>query len=135
MKKFFRNIIQFMLVSYLVLTLSKGIQMPESILYITASLVILSLGMLLVSPFLKFLTVKENFITTMIMSTLILIGMFFLLDTFMIDFHIQNYTFEAINMGSLTINSFEVIPLITIGSASLAISFLGSLLFVLEKST
>lgn len=135
MSKFLKNLIQFMLVSYLVLTLFKGIQAPESPIYLIASLAILSFGMLLVSPILKFLTVRENFITTMIMSSLICIGMFFLLDSFMTDFYIESYTFEGMDMGSIVINGFEMTPIITMISAAVSTSFLGSLLFVLEKSS
>ena len=135
MGNFLKNLIQFMLVSYLVLTLFNGIQIPDNPMYLIASLMILSFGMLLVSPILKFLTVRENFITTMIMSSLICIGMFFLLDSFMTDFYIESYTFQGIDTGNIVINGFEMIPIITMVSASVTASFLGSLLFVLEKSS
>ena len=135
MKNFFKNLIQFMLVSYLILTLFKGIVLPINPLYLVASLMVLSIGMLMVSPILKFLTIKENFITTILMSSLILFGMFFLLDSFMTGFYIEAYTFEGMDLGSLIINSFEMTPLISMVFASVAASFLGSLLFVLEKSS
>ncbi len=135
MKNFFKHLIQFMLVSYLIFTLFKGIVLPVNSLYLVASLMILSIGMLMVSPILKFLTIKENFITTILMSSLICIGMFFLLDFFMTGFYIEAYTFEGLDLGSLIINSFEMTPVITMVFASVSASFLSSLLFVLEKSS
>lgn len=135
MANFFKNLIQYMLVSYLVLTLFSGIRVPDSILYLIASLAILSIGMLLVSPVLKFLTVKENFLTTFILSSLICVGMFFLLDSFMTGFYIEPYQFSGMELNSIVINDFEMTPVFTIVSASITASFLGSLLFVLEKSS
>ncbi len=135
MANFFKNLIQYMLVSYLVLTLFTGIQVPDSGLYFLASLAIISIGMLLVSPILKFLTVKENFITTFILSSLICIGMFYLLDAFMTGFFIESSTFKGIELNNIVVNDFEMTPVLTIISASITASFLGSLLFVLEKSS
>jgi uncharacterized membrane protein YvlD (DUF360 family) len=135
MGNFFKTFIQYMLVSYFVLTLFSGIQIPDSVLYLVASLAILSIGMLLVSPVLKFLTVRENFITTFILSTLISIAMFFLLDSFMTGFYIEPYSFQGLEMGTVIINGFEMTPTLTIVSASITASFVGSLLFVLEKSS
>jgi len=135
MKNFFRHLIQFMLVSYLIFSLFKGITLPINIMYIIASILVLSIGMLMVSPILKFLTIKENFITTILMSSLMCIGMFFLLDFFMTGFYIETYTFEGMDLGSLVINSFEMTPIFTMVFASVSASFVGSLLFVLEKSS
>jgi len=135
MKKFIKNLIQFLLVSYLVLTLFKGIQLPENVVYVIASLVILSFGMLMASPIIKFLTIKENFITFFLMSSLLLTGLLFLLDIFMTGFHIVAYTFQGMEMGTLIINSFEVVPILTMALCALCSSFIGSLLYTLEKSS
>lgn len=135
MKKFFRDLIQFMLISYVVLSLFKGIVLPANPLYIFASLIILAIGMLMVSVILKFLTIKENFITTFLMSSLIGVGFFFLLDTFMTGFYIETYTFGGLDLGSLVLNSFEMTPILTMVLASVCASFLVSLLSVLEKTS
>lgn len=134
MKKFLKNLIQFLLVFYLVLSLFKGVQLPESTIYIVATLFILSFGMLMSSPIINFLTIKENFITSFLMSTLILVGLMFLLNIFMTGFNIVEYTFEGLEMGTLVINSFEVVPVLTIVAVSVCSSFIGSLLYTLEKS-
>jgi hypothetical protein len=135
MKKFIKNLVQFLLVSYLVVTLFEGIQLPENLVYVISSLVILSFGMLMASPIIKFLTIKENFITFFLMSSLILTGLFFLLDIFMTGFYIEAYTFEGMEMGTLIINSFEVVPILTMTLCSICSSFLGSLLYTLEKTS
>lgn len=59
MKKFFRNLIQFLLISYVILGLFDGIVLPTNPLYVFATLLILSIGMLMVSVILKFLTIKK----------------------------------------------------------------------------
>jgi len=135
MAKFLKNLIQGMLISYVVFTLLKGIVLPINPVYIFASFLVFSIGMLMASPILKFLTVRENFITTFLMSALICIGFFFLLDSFMTGFYIETYTFEGLELGNLIINSFEMTPFITILIGSIFASFLGSLLSVLEKTS
>ena len=135
MKKFLRNLIQFMLISYVILGLFDGIVLPTNPLYIFATLLILSIGMLMVSAILKFLTIKENFITTLVMSSLIVLGFFFLLDFFMIGFYIESSTFNGFDLGSLILNSMEMTPVITMIVASVCASLLVSILSVLEKSS
>ncbi|MDX9739045.1 MAG: hypothetical protein RBT33_01640 [Candidatus Dojkabacteria bacterium] len=135
MKKFIRNLIQFMLISYVILGLFDGIVLPTNPLYIFATLLILSIGMLMVSTILKFLTIKENFITTFVMSSLIVLGFFFLLDFFMTGFYIESSTFNGFDLGSLILNSMEMTPVVTMTVASVCASLLVSILSVLEKSS
>lgn len=135
MAKFLKNLIQYILISYVVFTVLKGIILPTNLLYIIASFLVLSIGMLMASPILKFLTVRENFVTIFLMSSLICIGFFFLLDSFMTGFYIETYTFEGLELGNILVNSFEMTPFITIVIGSIFASFLGSLLSVLEKTS
>jgi hypothetical protein len=135
MRNFFKNLIQYMLVSYLVLNIFRGITLPESVLYFLGTLIVFSIGMLMASPVLKFLTVKENFITTLLMSSLISIAFLFLLNTFMPGVYIDTYVFEGLDLGSLVINTFEVIPIVTMIVVSLTAATISSLLTVLEKSS
>ncbi len=135
MKKFFRNLIQFLLISYVILGLFDGIVLPTNPLYLFATLLVLSTGMLMVSVILKFLTIKENFLTTLVMSFLIVLGFFFLLDFFMTGFYIEDSTFNGFDLGSLILNSMDMTPTITMIVASICASFLVSTLSVLEKSS
>ena len=134
MVKFIKNLIQFFLVSYFVLTIFRGVELPSSIIHTAVSLIFLSLGTIVASSIIKFLTIKENFITFFLMSSLLSAGILFLLNTFMTDFYINEYTFEGLEMGSLIVNSFEVSPILTIVFCAISSSFIASILRTLEKS-
>jgi hypothetical protein len=78
------------------------------------TILILALTVLISEPLLKFLTIKVNFLTMFLMSSLLLIGVFFLLKLFMTGFYINEYTFKEISIGTLNISSFVVKPTLTI---------------------
>lgn len=124
MKNFLKSLIAyFALVFCSVSLFAKGIVLPESSLYFSATLLILTFTILIAEPLLKFLTVKVNFITMFLMSSLLLVGVFFLLKIFMTDFYINEYTFEEMTLGTLQITSFVVKPTLTIIAASLTSAF------------
>ncbi len=135
MGNFIKKLIQFMLVAYLVLTAFKGIDTPDNILYLIASLFLFAMGIFLSVALLRFLTIRVNFLTTFVMSSLISFGIFFLLKEFMTGMFIETYTFEGLNSGSIIINSFEMTPILTMGAGAVIISFITSILNVLEKSS
>ncbi|OGC36440.1 hypothetical protein A2369_01495 [candidate division WS6 bacterium RIFOXYB1_FULL_33_15] len=135
MGNFIKKLIQFMLVAYLVLTAFKGIDTPDNILYLIASLFLFAMGIFLSVALLRFLTIRVNFLTTFVMSSLISFGIFFLLKEFMTGMFIETYTFEGLNAGSIIINSFEMTPILTMGAGAVIISFISSILNVLEKSS
>ena len=134
MKEFIKNLFLNILISYFVLSIFKGIALPSNEVYLIATLVIFSFGLLIASPLINFLTVRENFMTRFVMSSLISIGFLFLLKIFMIDFEISSYTFEGLNMGNVVINSFDITPIIAIVFVGILSSFISSTFFVLEKS-
>ena len=103
-----------------------SIHIPTITIYLIITFALLSLTMLAVCPFLNFLTVKCNFVTYFLMSFVLLVGVFYLLNMFMIDFSIDTYTFQGIDIGTLEIKSFEVTPIISIIVTSLFSSFLSS---------
>lgn len=135
MAKILKRILIYILVSYFVLTMFKGIELPTSYLYLFASFFGFTLAIFLSSALLSFLTIKENFITNFVMSTLLCIGVFFLLDTFMPGFSIKVYRFEGLDTGNLVINSFDVTKTITMIAVSVVYSIFTSILNVLEKNT
>lgn len=108
--------------------------MPEIELYYVATLLVLSMGVMITKPLLKFLTIKVNFLTYFLMSSILLVGIFFLLEIFMTGFFIETVIFEGINLDFLQINGFEVIPVITILLISVLSSFLSTIFFTLGKS-
>lgn len=135
MAKFFRNLIQYMLSAYFVLTIYKGITLPTNPIYFISSLAILSILVFLASAILNFLTIKVNFITNFVMTTLLCVGGFFLLQEFLPGFNIEEYAFEGINTGNLVIHSFPVTVLLSMIIESVTHSLLCSILKVLEKSS
>jgi hypothetical protein len=109
--------------------------MPTNPIYLISCLLILSITVFLSSGILNFLTIRENFITNFIMTSLLCFGGFFLIQQFMPGFNIEEYTFEGISTGNLVIHSFPVTVLITMVFGSVSYSFLSSILKVLEKSS
>lgn len=135
MKNFFRLLLQFMLATYFVMTIFKGVELPSNHIYLFASLIAVSLCAFLSSSILKFLTIKENFLTHLIMTTLISFGMFFILQEFMPGIKLVDYTFEGINSGNLVIQPFVVTPIISMGILGFAFSFIASLIKALDKNS
>lgn len=134
MRNFFKNLLLFMLIGFFVLNILKGIQLPSNPMYLLSTLLIIAIGMLMASPILNFLTIKENFITNWLMMFLITVGLLYLLQTFMVDFRIEVYEFPGLDVGSVVINSFVMEPLVTIGVGALSLSFLSALFSLLEKN-
>ena len=94
-----------------------------------ATVIILALTLMVSSPLLHFLTIKVKFPTFFLMSSILLVGVMFLLKTFMTD-----YTFEQTDIGTLQINSFEVTSLISIIGFSVVTSLFAALYRVLDKA-
>ncbi|HNW23797.1 MAG TPA: hypothetical protein PKH06_03525, partial [Candidatus Dojkabacteria bacterium] len=91
MKKFLRNLIQYMLGGFLVLSLLRGVSIPTNGIYLIATLFIFAITVFLASAILNFLTIRENFITSFIMTLLLGVGAFFLIQQFMPGFNIEVY--------------------------------------------
>jgi len=119
-----------MFVIFFVLSLfNQAFQLPESFLYLFLTLFAGGIGLLLACPVLNFLTVKCNFITFLLMGTLILIGVLFLMNLVMVGFTVNEFQFTGLKLGNIQINEFKVIPLVSISVAS----FLASLLTAIYK--
>lgn len=120
MKLFIRSLLTYFFVMFFITTvLSKGITMPSETLYLVATLLILAFTVIVVSPILKFLTIKSNFLTFFLMSALLLFGVFLLLKMFMVGFFVKEYVFDGLVLGSLQIQTFTVSSVLTMGIASI----------------
>ena len=133
MKKFLRHLLVFMLISFLVLNIFNGYVLPTSIVYLISTLLLISMSLFIASSILGFLTIKENFITFLLMSTIVNIGMLFLINTLMPDFAIEAFEFMGVNLGSIVINSFDMQPIVSILLSSILISLITSFYLALEK--
>ncbi len=128
MKNFIKSLLVYFAFVYLALSLfGDGVVLPTEGFYFAATILILAMTVLIAEPMLKFLTVKVNFVTMFLMSSLLVIGVFFLLKLFMTGFYINEYTFSGLSLGSLEIASFVVKPTLTIISASITASLFCSI--------
>ena len=134
MEKFFRNLIQYMLSAYFVITILKGITIPTNVIYLVSTLVLLSLTVFISSKVLKFLTIKLNFITRLLMTSILSFGVFYILQEFMPGFKIEEYVFQGLNSGQIVIHTFNVTTTLTMIFGSILFSFISSVLQSLEKN-
>lgn len=133
-----RNTLRLFLVYSLILFVvmkifEEGIIFPSGSIYMFATIIILALTLMVSPPLLHFLTIKSKFPTFFLMSSLLLVGVMYLLKTFMPDFYIETYVFEQTDIGSLQINSFEVTSLISVIGFSVVTSLFAALYRSLDK--
>jgi len=125
MKEGSKLILVAMLAIFFVLSLfSDAFHLPESPLYLILTLLAGGIGLLLVCPLLDFLTVKCNFITFLLMGTIILTGVLYLMNLVMVDFTVNEFLFQGAKFGSIQISELNIISLVSIAIASFFSSFL-----------
>ena len=93
-------------------------------MYLLVVLLAGGIVLVLVCPFLNFLTIKCNFITFLLMGTILLSGATYLMKLFMIDFAINDFVFTEMKLGTIQINEFLVSPIISVCVTSFFTSFL-----------
>ncbi len=134
MKETVRNLFLYILIFYLVLSVFLGITLPENIAYVLATLVVLSFAMMIAKPLLSFLTVKVNFITLLLVGALLLFGAMLLLESLMPGFTIEKEMFIGVTFGSIVVNDFEMVPLISMAGVAVIGSFFCSMFYELDKN-
>ncbi len=135
MKEVLRSLFVYTLILFFVFNFfSKSLILPESSSYLILTVLILSFTVMISCPLLEFLTIKCNFLTFFLMTTLLLVGIVHLLKLFMVGFYIESYMFEGLNIGELQISEFEVTPIISIVFFSVLSSLLCSIYRVLDSS-
>ena len=134
MKKFLRDLFLCMLVFYLTTNIFTGIVMPIISIYAILTLLVLSIGINMSKPFLSFLTIKGNFLTYFLMSSLITIGITFLLKIFMTGFIVETSQFTGLSLDFLEIKGFEINGILTIVLFSVLSSFISTIFYLLNKS-
>ena len=134
MKETVRNLFLYILIFYLVLSVFLGITLPENIAYVLATLVVLSFAMMIAKPLLSFLTVKVNFITLLLVGALLLFGAMLLLESLMPGFTIEKEMFIGVTFGSIVVNDFEMVPLVSMAGVAVISSFFGSVFYELDKN-
>jgi hypothetical protein len=135
MKKYIYSFFLNILVFSFVFTIFDGIAMPKDIMYLTVGFVALSLAVLLQRPLLKFLTVKNNFITYWLSVALLLIGAFYLLDSFLPGFKISTTVIKAMDLGTIKIASIEMNKILTIVFASMSTALVSGIMEFLKRGS
>ncbi len=118
---------------FVVSIFNEAFHLPVSFLYLLLSLLAGGLALLISCPLLNFLTIKCNFITFLLMGTLLLTGVIYLLNLVMVDFNVNEFVFSGIAFGNIKISEFEVIPIISISIASLLTSFITAIYKELDR--
>jgi hypothetical protein len=134
MKEGIRNLLLYILIFYFVVSVFTGIVLPMNLLYVLATLVILSLAMMIAKPLLNFLTVKANFITLLLVGSLLVFSSMLLLESLMPGFGVENDIFAGVTFGSIVINDFEMSPMATMAGSSVLGAFLCSLFHELDRN-
>ena len=135
MKNTLRLFFIYALILFVVMQIfERGILFPSGGVYMFATILVLTLTLMVCAPLLHFLTVKSKFPTFFLMSSILLVGVMFLLKTFMTDFYIETYTFDQTDIGTLQINSFIVTPLISIIGFSVITSLFASIYRSLDNA-
>ena len=134
MRNYFKNLFVLLLIFFFTSTVFEGIQMPNITIYAILTLIILATGIMITKPLLKFLTIKTNFLTHILMSSLITIGIVFLLKIFMTGFAVVSTQFSGINIGFLQISDFELSPVLTIIVFSVVSCFMSSIFYLIDES-
>lgn len=134
MKETVKNLFVYIFIFFLVLSVFKGIVLPENLAYLLATLVILSLAMMIAKPFLTFLTIKVNFITLFLVGSLLIFGCMFLLDSLMTGFSVETEMFSGVTFGSIVINDFEMLPMISMAGVAVFGALMCSLFNELDKN-
>ena len=135
MKEVLRSLFVYSLILFFVFSFfSESFILPESTSYLVLTVLILGFTVMISCPLLEFLTIKCNFLTFFLMTTLLLVGIIYLLKLFMVGFFIESYMFGGLNLGGVQISEFEVTPIISIVFFSVFSSFLCSVYRALDSS-
>lgn len=107
-KKFLFGLFLNMMVFSFVCLVTKAIVLPSDMLYLFASLLIVSGAMMLFEPVLKFLTVRRNFLTQWLMMSVFVFLAVYLLNSIMPMFTVQSFatrseTVQLMLTGTTTI--------------------------------
>lgn len=134
MAGYLKNTFLYLLIFFFTSNIFTGIVMPEITLYFISTLFVLSMGSMMTEPFLKFLTIKVNFLTYWLLSSMLLTGITFLLKIFMTGFFVEKSEFTGASFDFLEVSGFEITPIFTIILFSVISGLIGTLFYVLEKS-
>jgi hypothetical protein len=134
MKETLKSILVYTLIIFFVISQISGFRLPSITIYFWATLLILSLTIMLVCPLLKFLAIKCKFPSFWLMSSILLTGIVYLLNMFMTDFYVESYMFKGLKLGTIEINEFNVSPILAIVFFSIITSLVSGIFREVDRS-
>jgi len=111
-----------------------SVKLPSDLLYSVVVFLAVGIGIMLSKPLLNFLTVKGVFLTRLIAVTLILFGVFFVLETFLPGFLIERLVFKETDLGWLSLKSFEFDKIGVMVLVSFFTAFVSSVVKLLQEN-
>ena len=132
-KRLFYKIIVGAMVFAFVIIVAGGIVLPVNILYLLATIFGVAFAIQLHEPILKFLTIRVGFVSQMIMSSLLIIGILYLFNYLMPEFTIVGLPVNSQTLGVISIKGFILGEIETIICISLLTGLINTSLDYLKS--
>ena len=132
-KRLFYKIIVGAMVFAFVIIVAGGVVLPVNILYLLATIFGVAFAMQLHEPILKFLTIRVSFVSQMIMSSLLIIGVLYLFNYLMPEFTIVGLPVNSQTLGVISIKGFILGEIETIICISLLTGLINTFLDYLKS--
>ncbi|HQG58107.1 MAG TPA: hypothetical protein PLX79_04000 [Candidatus Dojkabacteria bacterium] len=132
-KRLFYKIIVGAMVFAFVIIVAGGIVLPVNILYLLATIFGVAFAIQLHEPILKFLTIRVGFVSQMIMSSLLIIGILYLFNYLMPEFTIVGLPVNSQTLGVISIKGFILGEIETIICISLLTGLINTFLDYLKS--
>ena len=104
--KILKKILLYILIFSFSATLLSGVVLPTSLFNWLLVMVSLAIAIVVHKPLLNFLTVKVNFMTFWIASSLLVVGALFALEVFVPGLEFISTTSKSLDLDVLTVNTF-----------------------------
>lgn len=134
MKKGLFDLILYVFSFVFVMMFFPSIKLPSDFLYSVVVFLAVGIGIMVSKPLLNFLTVKGVFLTRLIAVTLILFGVFFVLETFLPGFLVEKLVFKETDLGWLSLKSFEFDKIGVMVLVSFFTAFVSSVVKLLQEN-
>lgn len=135
MKKILFSFLLNILIFSFVFSLFIGVRLPKDILYLIGVYSALSVGLMLQRPLLKFLTVKNNLLTYWLSSSIIALGVFYLLISFAPGLTIVDSVIAQTTFGPVTIHQIAMDKMLTMIVSVLLAGLISGIMEGLKKPT
>ncbi|MCC7289900.1 hypothetical protein IT417_01460 [bacterium] len=133
MKKIVFSFLLNILILAFVFSFFNGIKLPSDLIYQSLIFGGLSVSMIMHRPMLKFLTVNINILTYWLSASLLAIGTFYILNTFVPGLSIVKSVVRSMDFGAVTVASFEMSPMLVMVTSLALASLISAIMEALKK--